>query len=293
VDTTDIGWGAFPGLLKLARADLRPLPYITRYAQEAFGATPTDLVRHPCLTDPACREEESRNLVERTHACRRFSPLAYSLGDENFLIFGPGELDVCFSPTCIADFRQWLRDQYGTVAALNEEWGTTYPSFDEVEPLTLEEAQKTGQVPRWADHRMHMEDVFTRMHTFARGIIQREDPGARVGMDGIWYPTSRNGYDWWKLVRSLDVMNVYWDPACWALVRSFARPGMLTGGWYGGYGGHRDTMINELDQRYFPWQFLFSHFNSAWFFDVVTSWGPDSGIAADLSPYPYSTFAAS
>jgi len=84
VDTTDIGWGAFPGLLKLARADLRPLPYITRYAQEAFGATPTDLVRHPCLTDPAYREEESR----KTDQIARWADRRIPMGEKAVDKFG-------------------------------------------------------------------------------------------------------------------------------------------------------------------------------------------------------------
>ena len=259
------------------------IPYMTRYHYSG-----KDLVRKPCLTDPKYLKSHLDGLEQVAREQRPFDPQGYTLGDECF--FSRGSIDVCFSPTCNADLRQWLRGEYPTVEALNASWGTQYKSFDEAEPITLADAKEKGQIPRWVDHRRHMEFVYARMMQRARAAIRKADPTARVGFDGPFVTDSVSGNDWWRLMQAFDLCNVYFhEPDEWEYVRSFARPGALLGLWYGGYTGQR----NEDFSRFFPWRAVLNGYNSVWWYAVYHGLAacPMDAVNPSMTQYPY--FAAS
>lgn len=259
------------------------IPYMTRYHYSG-----KELVRKPCLTDPKFLKAHLAQLEQTTRVQRPFDPQGYTLGDECF--FSRGHVDACFSPTCNADLREWLRDEYASVEALNASWGTTYNSFDEAEPITLADAKEKGQIPRWVDHRRHMEFVYARMMRRARTAIRKVDPHGRVGFDGPFVTDSVSGNDWWQLMQAFDLCNVYFhEPDEWEHVRSFAKPGMLLGLWYGGYRGQQ----NEDYSRFFPWRAVLNGYNSVWWYAVYhgLSVCPMDAVTPSMTMYPY--FAAS
>lgn len=51
----------------------------------------------------------------------------YHLGDTRYLQF-------CYCPHTIARFREWLKNKYGTLSALNKAWYRTFQDWEEVEP---------------------------------------------------------------------------------------------------------------------------------------------------------------
>ncbi|MEA3402369.1 MAG: beta-galactosidase [Armatimonadota bacterium] len=240
-----------------ARSNFDTIPYSTRYHYSG-----DDLVRKPCLTDPDYLSEELGRLEELGASLGPYKPRAYTLGDECFL--ARGGTDVCFSETCVADLRQWLRDEYDSVDALNDSWGTDYGSFEEAEPITLADAREADQPARWVDHRRHMEFVYARMMARAREAIRRGDPGAEVGFDGPFATTSFSGNDWWRLMSVFDICNLYERPEEWEAVRSFADEDDLLGVWYGGYFQYR----TEDSERLWPWRALLNGFNSMWWYAV-------------------------
>jgi len=259
------------------------IPYMTRYFYQG-----KDLIRKPCLTDPKFLEKHLAGLEEVARDQMPFDPQGYTLGDECFLTRSGA--DVCFSPTCIADLRQWLRGEYPSVQALNASWGTNYKSFDEAEPIVLQDARKNGQIPRWVDHRRHMEFVYARMMQRARDAIRKADPTARVGFDGPFNTDSYSGNDWWRLMQVFNLCNIYFhQPDEWEHVRSFARPGTLLGLWYGGYTGQQ----NENFSRFFPWRALLNGYNSVWWYAVYHGLAacPMDAVTPSMTHYPY--FAAS
>ena len=83
-----------------------------------------------------------------------FEPLFYCLGDENSLTSYGIPFDFCFSEHTLRAFRTWLRTRHASLEALNQVYGTTYRSFDEVIPATTEQAQDPLNVPSWVDHRL-------------------------------------------------------------------------------------------------------------------------------------------
>lgn len=265
---------------RVAELGFGVIPYMTRYSYDG-----KESVRKPCLTDPAFLEGELAKLRKHATAQWPYDPQGYTLGDECFL--ARGDVDVCFSPTCIADFREWLATEYASVAELNQSWGTRYASFAEAEPIRLAEAKTSGQLPRWVDHRRHMEFVYARMMERARTAIRGVDPTARVGFDGPFDTNPQSGNDWWRLMQVFDLCNVYFhEPDEWEAVRSFAKPGALLGLWYGPY---ETTMRTEDYNRFFPWRALFTGYNSVWWYAVYhgLSVCPMDALTPSMTWYPY------
>ena len=266
-----------------AQLGFHGIPYMTRYSYSG-----SELVRKPCLTEPTFLKQHLQGLRDVARVQRPYDPLGYTLGDECFL--ARGRTDVCFSPSCIADLREWLKTEYASVGELNQSWGTTYASFAEAEPITLADAKAQGQIPRWVDHRRHMEHVYARMMARAREAIKEEDPNARVGFDGPFNTVSCSGNDWWRLMQEFDLCNVYFhEPDEWEAVRSFAKPGTLLGLWYGGYTNQR----NEDYSRFFPWRAVLNGFNSVWWYAVYHGLAacPMDALTPSMTWYGY--FAAS
>ena len=101
----------------------------------------------------------------------------------------------CLHAECLAAYRSWLREQYGgDLAALNEEWGSGYGRWNDVDVLepgdVLESgARDLGFQARWADRR-HFAYA-----NFARAILGQQqrlarlyDPEALIGLplgDGV------------------------------------------------------------------------------------------------------------
>lgn len=260
------------------------IPYATRYSYDG-----KDLVRNPCLTNPKFLQDHLTQLETLGKDLAPYGPRAYTLGDECFL--ARSGVDVCFSPTCTADFREWLKGEYPNVQALNASWGTSYKSIDEAEPITFEDAKKLNQPARWVDHRRHMEFVYARMMQRAEDAIRKGDPKAEVGFDGPFNTDSVSGNDWWQLMQTFDMCNVYFhQPTQWEFLRSFAgdRPqkdGMLLGLWYGGYFEHR----SEDEQRMWPWKGVLNGFNSMWWYAVyhgTTSVCPMDALTPSTTLYP-------
>ena len=280
----------YTGLSKWAfRENLWHLPYAIRFIDtKTDGYNPDrkrakdDLVRDPCLTDPAYRAKVKETLVRRAEQAAPFSTNDFSLGDECHFVTGRHEL--CFSPTCIASFRQYVEGEYGgDLARLNAEYGTSYTSWDEVMPGQLEDAQNSGRYAPWVDHRCHMESVWAGIHGYGRQVIREIVPTARVGYEGS--DTQIDSYraaDHYKLMKAMDLNNLYFRRYIVDAVRDFGGPGILFGGgWTGGY----PSNMNEPYMRWFPWMTLFRGANSFW---IWMGFGGAGGVMApDLSLYPY------
>jgi len=282
----DAQYGGGPGYAPYANQWW--LPYATRFTDSKtdwYQPKPTraqeDLVRDPCLTDPKYREKVRADLTKTAQAGLQYSTSDFTLGDEN--LFVSGNFDLCFSDTCVADFRTWAQAAYGSLDRLNAEWGSNYTSWDEVRPQTLEECKKTGNFVPWVDHRLHMESVWAGIHAFSRDAILQVVPNGRVGYEGSDTQVgSYHAADYWKLSRAMNLNNIYYRDFLSLVWHDFAAPGMLYGGgWYGGYAGCR----NEPFMRWFPWRTLFKGANSFWVWQGYGDAG--SVMAFDLSPYPF------
>jgi len=280
VDCSNIG-----GASALAEANIRACPYSTRISSAKDNPTP--LVRVPCLTDPEYREAERRKLVNAARAAKPYGAAGYSLGDENYLSTGH---EYCWSDTCKAYFRDYLRKTYKSLAALNTEWESEYKSWDEIEPITLaqaREAKREGAFAEWTDHRLCMEQVWQDIHKFDRDAVHSVDPSARVGDEGSFTMTSYSGYDWWKQSQVMDVWNIYPHRRhVLEMIRSFGLPNTYSGTWYGGY---VQWSRWESRERWIPWFSVLHNLTAAWWFKAYSQAREqcqEDAIAADLTPFP-------
>jgi hypothetical protein len=265
---------------EFAKINVRPTPYVTRYYPDNIDGKGL-MIRKPCLTDPKFLKLEKEKIIKATHKNMHYSPVGYSLGDDQGMML-TGQ-DGCISETCMAAFRQFLTERHDSIKTLNESWGTNYSSFDEAEPLALNNALASGQYPRWAEHRMYMDKLFVDTHIRAKSIVLEIDRVARVGFEGPLMDDSWYGYEWKMLLDNLDFMAVYPNQWKFDLVRSFARPGLLMGGWHGGYAMYQ----NPDDLRSYPWFMLFNSCNSYWFFcgyGGSEAGHPAESVAPDLRP---------
>lgn len=263
--------------LVTSKSGLRLVPYVTRLAGEANASNE----RVPCLHKPATIESMNRSMTVNARQAAPYSPPAYTLGDENYLFRGQGE--VCHSPESNAAFKQWLADKYGDISTLNEVWAFNYPSFDAIGApmLIAEAATQTASFAAWIDHKLFMDDTFAGAHRDLAEMIRVEDAGAKVGWDGLLGYNWRSGYDFTKLTEGLDMNQTYSSHYLQGrLYRSFKSPNALTGKW-----GNSIADV-EAGWHAHPWDCLFSGDNSVWWW---TSYGLDyTPFCPDLSETDYS-----
>lgn len=163
------------------------------------------LAREPCLNDPAWREAMYQHLLTQAEGMQQFGgSFCYDTGDEMSLTYYRSYFDFCWSEHCLPEFRAWLAEKYGDLGGLNAVWGTMYASWDDVVPLTLQEAREAQNPAAWADHRDFMDTVMAEFMTFVRETIQEVDPEAKVGMSGTQAPRAGNGMDWWKMSKAYN-----------------------------------------------------------------------------------------
>lgn len=189
---------------------------------------PSVLIRKPCFTDPDWYAEELRNRIEDfVPRYAPYAPFAWDLRDEPSATTFVNPLDFCFSPTCMAAFRNWLKARYGDLTTLNSTWETSFSAWEEVLPFTADEAQardKAGHLnfAPWADHLEFRDTLFAdTIRRFAEEVRKRA-PGALVGLEGLQMPAAYGGYDYTKLLAPLDWAEPYDIGNARAIVRSFA-----------------------------------------------------------------------
>lgn len=181
------------------------------------------LVRKSCLNDPVVASAYRARIQELVRRYMPYGPLWYDISDEAGIGDLVGPFDFCFCPHCLSKMRDWLRRVYGSIEALNEEWGTSFKTWDEVVPMTTEEVRRRGDynLAPWADHRTFMEITFAEAFRVCRDWVREVDPTRPVGLTGGQMPSAYGGYDWWRLTRHLDFIEAYNIGNSREVIRSF------------------------------------------------------------------------
>jgi len=149
-------------------------------------------------------------LIRNVRALRPYRPLYYSLGDET----GIGDLaafwDFDFSDPSLAAMREWLKDEYASLAALNLQWGTTFSRWDDVVPMTTDEAMRRSDenFSAWADFKEWMDIAFARAVKSGSDAVHAADPDAISAIEGAQIP-GWGGYDYSRLATGVDAMELY------------------------------------------------------------------------------------
>lgn len=241
--------------------------YLKRKAAYAGTGDKKYLTRDVTLQSPQF-EAGARKLIEaRVRPAAALKPLAYYLADESSLTCYTDPFDVDWAPEALAGFREWLRNEYPSLADLNRTWGTAFQSWDAIVPMTTEEARKHGNFAPWADHRAYMESEFVAAFARARGWLKEVDPDARGSISGTQIPTAHNGCNWHSIDQQLDYIQPYSGGNQDAMHHLFDPALLLTG--FTGYGSV------GLDAQSQQWRRLFYGHSGASIFWHYTLMNPD------------------
>lgn len=229
----------------------------------------------PSTNSPDCgwsNPEWTTTFVTNVQAgVRKWLPYAnniiyYSMGDEN----GYSYSRETNAPSEVKAFRQYLKDAYaGDISTLNREWGSSFPRFGDIPPVDVQKPMTMVDIPRknlWMDF---CEKVYAdAFHVVGQGIKQ-VDSKARVGAEGSTPGNLELTID------GLEMWGPYPSRLDNVLMRSFGRPDLFRGNWWGGYVASRKGKA----QPYWD-QILSGGVNSCFYFAVS---GPEGFLSGDLS----------
>ena len=203
------------------------------------------LVRSPSFDDPLVQERlfDLARTAARSKAVYNMD--YYFVGDEGSLGSYADAVDFCWGKHTLAAFRAWLREQYGSLEALNRSWGSAFGDWDAVLPLTTEAARREGRFAPWADHRTYMEVSFARAYGTVREGVREGDPEGHIALSGTQVTNPWNGCDWHRLDAVIDDFLSYSGGNQWDIHRSFAKPGARIGFWTG-YGRSGAAVKHEV-----------------------------------------------
>lgn len=204
-----------------------------------------------CWNDEPAVDEYVQRIVNNQKHLREQGVFVYSLGDEGVT------RGCCVHPACIAAYRRYLADQYGTIEALNESWGEQYASFEEVDLLDRTDNMETGALatsfPRWYDRQ-----AFARYNLmqFVRRFVdayKELDPHALTGFEG----TGGFGDDYDAMLSMMEFYGPY--PSIGDdIVRSAAPREMVRSNWMG-YSKTGDALSDA------GWRMLMKGMDTNWF----------------------------
>ena len=225
--------------------DFEALGYLTKKELYKRTGDKKFLQRTPSFNDPAVLKSLADIVRASARNKSRYNMDYYFVGDEGSLTSYGDAVDFDWNQHTLEEFRLWLRQQYGTLTALNNEWRTNFADWSSIVPYTTEEARKSRNFAPWADHRTFMEITFARAYQTARDAAIEGDPDAHIAVSGTQATNAYNGADWSRLDRVIDDFLSYDGGNQWDMHRSFAKPNAMIGFWTG-YGSHGLAVQNAI-----------------------------------------------
>ncbi|MGH7869182.1 MAG: beta-galactosidase trimerization domain-containing protein, partial [Candidatus Dormibacteraceae bacterium] len=210
------------------------------------------LIREPDLSSHAWLDTLRGDIIASMQKGLPYRPLAYYLADESSLTAYGDPLDFSWSRPTLQALRQWLNGQYSSLEALNKEWETHFRSWNEVTPLTTEQAQAKGDYAGWMDHRTFMEQVFAHAVDVAAATVKSEDPGGLPSISGTQAPGPSNAVNWYLLDHLVGYLQPYSNDDQDDLHRSIHASQILTG--FTGYASEGVELRHQLWHRLFHGQ---------------------------------------
>jgi hypothetical protein len=272
----EVDWQKSPLAYWTTRAGLKLGIYATY-----LGGPMKDGVRRPCLSDPNFIAGKIQKIGDAARVFRHMGGVFYSTGDE-YVLSEPGDHGCC-SKWCLSGFRAWLKKKHGTLQDLNRAWASDFTSWEQVNRINLQDAQAAGQYAQWSDGRAHMEHVFTNIHATLRREVERHHRGAPVGEEGMFPVGTYWGVDWETYRDAATIVHGYDRRVQHEQIRSLARPGSLTGFWFGNYPEGLGDYA-EPKMRSHPWFSLLNGYNSAsWFTAAGFGTERESAFNPDLT----------
>lgn len=232
----------------LRACDFSLVPYSTRILD------PKDdrgYMKPVCWNDEPAVGEYVQRIVDNQERLRQQGVFVYSLGDEGVT------KGCCVHPACLAAYRRYLADRYGSIEKLNASWGTTYQSFAEVDLLdhsdNMENAAAKTCFPRWYDRQAFAR--FNLMQFSGRFVkaYRRLDPQALTGFEG----TGGFGDDYDAILSINGFYGPY--PSIGDDILRWVAPKALVNSNWMGYTKTGDALANAA------WRMVMKGKNSIWY----------------------------
>jgi beta-galactosidase len=215
-------WRKFPDC-RLVYANGMPHNDPTQYC------LPVDGKPGPCWDHPGARAAGERFVGALARRLGRFENIwTWNTWQEiGFWHNDGGALGFCYCPHTLAAFRAWLRERYGSLAALNATWRSAYGEWSEVEP-----PRRAPFNPPFIDWRYFMDDVYlTRALEWKTAALRANDPGNRPVFSHVGSPTIGAGAEW-RWARAGDFFGTSNYPA-WASYHQWDDRASQTHDWHG------------------------------------------------------------
>lgn len=225
--------------------DFEALGYLTKKELYKRTGDKKFLQRTPSFNDKSVLKSLFDIVRASARNKARYNMDYYFVGDEGSLTSYGDAVDFDWSTNTLVEFREWLKQQYGSLNALNQEWRTSFTDWNSVVPFTTDEARKSRNFAPWADHRTFMEITFARAYQTARDAAIEGDPDAHIAVSGTQATNAYNAADWSRLDRVIDDFLSYDGGNQWDMHRSFAKPNAMIGFWTG-YGSHGQAVQNAI-----------------------------------------------
>jgi hypothetical protein len=177
-----------------------------------------EIVERPhSLADPKVMDEVRKILVRNVAAAKGTTAVAYAFDDEISIGSFCSPIEADGHPLAVAAYRRFLEKTYGTIEKLNAEYGTTYASFDAVEPKSYEavrEQLKPDAIGRtnlspWCDWRSAMDTQWADALADLTRTANGADPDVPAGFVGGQGACAYGGYDYRKLAAAVQWMEAY------------------------------------------------------------------------------------
>lgn len=223
----------------------RPVNYSLQQAKALYKKDPNSLEpfkRHPSFSDSFWRARIHDRLQESAHVFSPYRPYFYDLGDESGIADLAAFWDFDFSDHSLDAMRRWLRQRYGTLAALNSQWGSHFDDWNLVIPDTtnIAMARADGNFSSWADMKEWMDVAYADALKMGNDAIRAVDPHAYVGIAGAQMP-GWGGYDYWRITQAITAVEPYDIGNNIEIIRSFKpdMPVITTSFAHGNWEKHR------------------------------------------------------
>lgn len=155
---------------------------------------------HDCQSNPVYRAHIKRFV---TSMAKRFADNPGVIGWQIDNELGNSHGDLCMCDSCRKRYQQWLENKYGTIANLNEAWGTAfwsqgYNTFAQIETPLL---TVTGENPSaMLDWRSFCSDLIVDFARWQADIIREYCPGHFITHNYMCFDDKVDYYDLGELL---------------------------------------------------------------------------------------------
>ena len=268
--TLQLAWGNPPPYV--AASEISWVPYTTHIGD---SKSPEGIMKPFCWNDSEAVTKHISELASKHGGSREHGTFVYSLGDEN------ATYGSCLSPHCATAYREYLKQNYDSLEALNTSWGTAFRTWDQM-GLSVEgddeesNSLKERNYARWFDRQAFKSWNYVQYCRKYADAFKAMDPWAKTGFEGAGNLASGDDVD--LIIRSLD----FWAPypgTVDEVIRSIASRDFIRSNWMG-YIKDADSLLRQY------WRMVTLGMDSVWWWRWDNIGQFHGWLAPDLRPFP-------